>query len=56
MEILGIGTDIIEINRIKDAINNIKSFKERVFTKLEIEHVEKRKNPYPSYAGRFAAK
>ena len=56
MEILGIGTDIIEIDRIKDAINNVKTFKKRVFTEAEIEHVEKRKNPYPSYAGRFAAK
>ena len=56
MEIIGIGTDIIEIERIKDAINNVKTFKGRVFTKNEIEHVEKRKNPYPSYAGRFAAK
>ena len=56
MKIIGIGTDIIEIDRIKDAINNVKTFKGRVFTKNEIEHVEKRKNPYPSYAGRFAAK
>ena len=56
MEILGIGTDIIEIERIKDAINNVKSFKNRVFTEFEIKHVEQRKNPYPSYAGRFAAK
>ena len=56
MEIIGIGTDIIEIERIKDAINNVKTFKGRVFTENEIEHVEKRKNPYPSYAGRFAAK
>lgn len=56
MKIIGIGTDIIEIDRIKDAINNVKSFKRRVFTESEIEHVEQRKNPYPSYAGRFAAK
>ena len=56
MEILGIGTDIIEIDRIKDAINNVKTFKRRVFTQEEVNYSEKRKNPFPSYAGKFAAK
>ena len=56
MEIYGIGTDIIEISRIEKAINRTKLFKEKVYTKKEIEHIEKKKNPYASYAGRFAAK
>ena len=56
MEIYGIGTDIIEISRIRDAINRTSSFKEKVYTKKEIEYVEQKKNPYASYAGRFAAK
>lgn len=56
MEIYGIGTDIIEISRIEKAINRTKLFKEKVYSEKEIEHIEKKKNPYASYAGRFAAK
>lgn len=56
MEIYGIGTDIIEISRIEKAINRTKLFKEKVYTEKEIEHIEKKKNFYASYAGRFAAK
>ena len=56
MEIYGIGTDIIEISRIRDAINRTSSFKRKVYTEKEIEYIEKKKEPYPSYAGRFAAK
>lgn len=52
----GLGTDIIEIDRIQLAIERTPKFKEKVFTPREIEVVEKKKNPYPSYAGRFAAK
>ena len=56
MEIYGIGTDIIEISRIEKAINRTKTFKEKVYSEKEIEHIEKKKNSYASYAGRFAAK
>lgn len=56
MEIIGIGTDIIEIERIEKAINKTATFKEKVYTVNEIAHIEKKKNPYASYAGRFAAK
>ena len=56
MEIYGIGTDILEISRIRDAINRTSSFKKKVYTEKEIEYIEKKKEPYASYAGRFAAK
>ena len=56
MEIYGIGTDIIEISRIEKAINQTALFKKKVYTEKEIEHIEKKKNPYASYAGRFASK
>ena len=56
MEIYGIGTDIIEISRIREAINRTLSFKRKVYTEKEIEYIEKKKEPYASYAGRFAAK
>lgn len=52
------GTDIIEVNRVKDAILSTPSFKEKIFTPLEIEYAEKKKDitKYLHYAGRFAAK
>jgi len=50
------GTDIIEIARIKDAIEK-EGFKERVYTEKEIEYCESKNiQKYQSYSGRFAAK
>ncbi len=57
MEILGIGTDIIEVERIKSAIEKNNGFRSRVYTQGEIDYCEKKdKGRYPSYAARFAAK
>jgi len=54
--IYGIGTDIVEIRRIKEILENNPKFIERVFGKNEIEYL-KRRNLRPEYvAGRFAAK
>lgn len=52
------GTDIIEIERIKENIENIgEKFLKRVFTDKEIEYCESKKvQKYQHYAGRFAAK
>ena len=52
------GTDIIEVTRIKDAILNTKGFKEKIYTKTEIEVGDSKseKVRYEYYAGRFAAK
>ena len=53
-----IGTDIIEIERIKKCIEETNGkFCERVYTKNEIEYCENKKNQkYQHYAARFAAK
>ena len=52
------GTDIIEISRIKDSIENKgKVFLDKIYTLAEIEYFEIRRNSkYQHYAGRFAAK
>ena len=52
------GVDIIEIDRIKDSIEDIgEKFVRRVFTEREIEYCESKKGQkYQHYAGRFAAK
>ena len=54
--IIGIGCDIIEINRVEKAVQS-ESFKKRVFTEAEIAYCESRgKQQFASFAARFAAK
>jgi len=52
------GTDIIEVDRIKDAVKNTKGFRESIYTENEIKEIEKIRcdMKYQRYAGRFAAK
>ena len=51
-----IGIDLIEVDRIKKAIERNVGFKEKIFSKKEIEYCETKKNKYESYAVRFCAK
>lgn len=51
-----IGIDLIEVDRIKKAIERNEGFKEKIFSKKEIEYCETKKNKYESYAARFCAK
>ena len=54
--IFGIGTDIIEIERVRKAVNR-KNFLNSVFTETEQKYCNSRgKNSAASYAARFAAK
>ena len=52
------GTDIIEIDRIKESIESLGNrFLQRVFTEREIQYCESKKaQKYQHYAARFAAK
>jgi len=55
--ILGVGTDIVEIKRIKETIENWNTrFIRKVFTEKEIEYCQSKSNPIPHFAARFAAK
>lgn len=57
MEILGLGTDIVEIERIEKAINKNEKFKEKVFSQKEQAYCSsKGLGSVQSYAGRFCAK
>lgn len=57
MLIAGIGTDIVEIGRVKKAATiNGERFLKRVFTDAELDFCLGRKDPYPCLAARFAAK
>ena len=53
----GIGTDIVNIERIKGSIAKFKEkFQSKIFTSEEWDYCWNKKNPYPSLAARFAAK
>jgi holo-[acyl-carrier protein] synthase len=55
--IVGIGTDLAEVDRIREAIERHGvRFIQRVYTAHEIAYVERKANRYERYAARFAAK
>lgn len=57
MNIIGIGIDATEIDRIQAAIDRYGDrFLHRIFTAGEIAYATRRRNPAPHFAGRFAAK
>jgi holo-[acyl-carrier protein] synthase len=51
-----VGVDLIEIDRIRRALDRYPGFRERCFTEAERAYCDSRKNPAQSYAGRFAGK
>ena len=53
--IVGIGNDIIEIERIEKAISK-EGFKDKIYTQRELENIKKRGNRAETYAGVFSAK
>ena len=55
MNIFGIGTDIVSVDRIKKSLKN-KNFIYRIFNKNEISKCKKINNSINCYAKRFAAK
>ncbi|HSN50285.1 MAG TPA: holo-ACP synthase [Bacteroidales bacterium] len=54
--IFGIGTDIIEVSRIKAVMEKDLGFREKIFTEGEIAYCETKKFKYQNYAARFSAK
>lgn len=53
--IKGIGTDIIELKKIRHHSQNL-PFLNKVFTKNEVSYAKKKKDPVPHLATTFAAK
>ncbi len=54
--IFGIGTDIVNISRIKSALNKNKNLKKKIYSSNEIKITEVKFNKIASYAKKFAAK
>jgi holo-[acyl-carrier protein] synthase len=51
-----VGVDLIEIDRIRRALERHPSFRERCFTEAERAYCDSRPNPPQHYAARFAGK
>lgn len=54
--ILGVGVDIIEIDRIENATKNQNKFLSKIFTENELEYFKNRSMNSEVIAGNFAAK
>lgn len=54
--ISGIGTDLIEVERVASRIGKEHGFREYVFSAREIAYCEAMAHPFEHYAARFAAK
>lgn len=51
-----VGIDLIEIDRIRRALDRYSGFRERCFTQAERAYCDGKPNPAQHYAGRFAGK
>ena len=51
-----VGTDLIEIARVRRSLDRYERFRDRCFTEAEQAYCDSRPNPAQSYAGRFAGK
>jgi holo-[acyl-carrier protein] synthase len=55
--VLGVGTDIVEVERIRSAFERHGDrFLHRLYTEEEIAYCQKHRDPQPFFAARFAAK
>jgi holo-[acyl-carrier protein] synthase len=53
---VNVGVDLIEIERVRRALERYPSFRERCFTAAERSYCDSRPNPAQHYAARFAGK
>jgi holo-[acyl-carrier protein] synthase len=53
---IGIGVDVVEIERFRRSLERTPSMRERLFTAIEIAYADAKADPVPSLAARFAAR
>lgn len=54
--VFGIGTDIVEVERIRKVMERDIGFRDKIFTPVEIAYCETKRFKYENYAARFSAK
>ena len=53
---IGIGVDVVEIERFRRSLERTPTMRERLFTAIELDYVAPKLDPVPSLAARFAAR
>jgi holo-[acyl-carrier protein] synthase len=53
---IGIGIDLVDIERFRRSLERTPSLRTRLFTPVELEYVAPQADPVPSLAARFAAR
>jgi holo-[acyl-carrier protein] synthase len=56
VRIVGIGVDVVEVERIRTLLESRPGFRERVFTSGEIVDCQSQADPAPCFAARWAAR
>jgi holo-[acyl-carrier protein] synthase len=56
VEVVGLGVDLVDVERVARILQRRTTFVRRVFTPKEIEYCERQANPAESYAARWAAR
>jgi holo-[acyl-carrier protein] synthase len=56
VNIVGIGVDLVDVDRVKSILGRRSTFTERVFTPDEIAYCDRQASPAECYAARWAAR
>ncbi|HYH28183.1 MAG TPA: holo-ACP synthase [Actinomycetota bacterium] len=56
MQVVGIGVDLVEVDRVRRMLERHPSFRSRVFTPAEVEYCERKGGRPERYAARWAAR
>ncbi len=56
MAVVGIGIDVVDIERFRRSLERTPSMRTRLFTAVELDFVAAQADPAPSLAARFAAR
>ncbi len=54
--VIGIGVDVVEVERFRTSLARTPSMRERIFTPIELSYAAAKADPVPSLAARFAAR
>jgi len=54
--VVGVGTDLVEVSRLRDALERTPALLHRLFTPAEQSRCNRNRDPMPHLAARFAAK
>lgn len=54
--VIGVGTDLVEVERVRAALARHDGLRDRLFTPAEWDYAERHRDPMPHLAARFAAK